>query len=236
MIQKLQQTDPHVRRWTQTEFDQLREQGFFADEHLALVEGEIVHCGSPRFADGEPRSWSKSEYYRLGDLGFFIGQKAELLDGTIMVTSPQNFPHATALDGVADLLRQLFGPAVWVRSQLPLDLGLVIEPEPDISVVLGARKEHTAHPTGALLVVEVSDSTLAYDSGNKACLYAAAGIQDYWIVNLQDDRLEVRRLPVADPSRPHGHAYTETILLSRLDTVTPLAFPTTVIPVADLLP
>jgi Uma2 family endonuclease len=236
MIQKVQQTDPHPRQWTQAEFDQLRELGFFDNQNVALVEGEIVHCGSPRFAEGEPRSWSKREYYRLGEFGFFMGQKAELLDGTIMVTSPQNFPHATALDGAADLFRRLFGPAVWVRSQLPLDLGQVIEPEPDVSVVSGMRRDYAAHPTTAVLIVEVSESTLAHDRGWKASLYAAAGISDYWIVNLVDAQLEVRRQPIADGSKPHGHTFADMRVLTRGENITPLAFPNVVIPVADLLP
>lgn len=236
MIQKLQQTDPHPRRWTQAEFEKLQELGFFADQQVALVDGEIVHCGSPRFAEGEPRSWSKSEYYRLGDLGFFLDQKAELLAGEIMVTSPQNSPHFAGLDRAAEVFRNRFGSAVWVRVQGPLDLGLVTEPEPDVSVVVGARRDYAVHPTTALLVLEVSEATLRHDRGRKACLYAAGGIADYWIVNLVDDQLEVRRQPIPDASKPHGHAFADMRVLTRGENVTPLAFPNVVIPVADLLP
>jgi Uma2 family endonuclease len=236
MIQKAQQTDPHPRQWTQAEFEKLQELGFFADQQVALVDGEIVHCGSPRFAEGEPRSWSKSEYYRMYELGVFMEQKAELLDGTIMVTSPQNFPHSAALDRVADVFRQLFGPLVWVRPQAPVDLGLATEPEPDVSVLPGMRRDYAAHPTTAVLVVEVSESTLAHDRGWKASLYAAAGISDYWIINLVDAQLEVRRQPIADASKPHGQTFADMRVLTRGENITPLAFPNVVIPVADLLP
>ncbi len=236
MIQKLQQTDPHPRQWTQAEFEKLRELGFFADQQLALVDGEVVHSGSPRFAEGEPRSWSKTEYYHLADHGFFLDQRAELLDGMIMVTSPQKFPHYAALDLVAEVFRGLLGPAIWVRTQAPVDLGLATEPEPDVSVVPGTRLDYAAHPTTAILIVEVSDSTLAHDRGWKASLYATAGITDYWIINLVDDQLEVRRQPIVDASQPHGHTFADVRVLTRPENIAPLAFPDIVIPVADLLP
>ncbi len=236
MIQQLQRTEPHARQWSREEFDRLQELGFFEGEDVELAEGEVLvrlgDCG----IGTEPRLWSKEAYYRLGELGFCMGQKAELIAGTIMVTSPQKHPHYAALDRVGSILETVLGPAVWVRTQGPLDLGLVIEPEPDVVVVLGSPDDYAAHPTTAVLVVEVSASTLAYDRRAKASLYAAAGIADYWIVNLVDDQLEVRRNAVADPSQPHGHRFTTVLLLNRSDTVTPLAFPGVVIPVAGLLP
>jgi Uma2 family endonuclease len=236
MIQQLQITEPHPRRWTQAEFDRLRKLGFFDGQDVELVGGDILLRQTDRGLAAEPRSWSKSEYYRLGELGFFAGEKAELLAGAIMVTSPQNSPHYVALDRVAEVLRLSLGPAVWVRAQGPLDLGLVIEPEPDVSVVAGSRDDYPTHPTTALLVVEVSDSTLAYDRRGKASLYASGGIADYWIVNLVDNQLEIRRTPIADPSQPHGHGFADLAVLTGTDDVTPLAFPAVVIPVADLLP
>jgi Uma2 family endonuclease len=121
--------------------------------------------------------------------------------------------------------------------QGPLDLRPHSEPEPDVAVVPGRRQDYAVrHPHIALLVVEVSDTSLAQDRGDKASLYAAAGITDYWIVNLVDGQLEVFRNPIADPSQRHGHRYADVIVLARSDRVTPLAFPSVSIPVADLLP
>jgi len=108
--------------------------------------------------------------------------------------------------------------------------------EPDISVVPGTPRDYTEHPTGALLVVEVSETTLAYDRGRKGSLYAAAGIQDYWIVNLVDRQLEVYRDPVPDPNESSGFRYnTRTVFLSG-QSASPLAAPAASIAVADLLP
>ncbi len=185
--------------------------------------------------DPRPRSWTKEEYYKLGELGFFRGQRVELIDGEIMVLRPQNWPHVSTTDRVAEVLRNSW-TGVWVRMQVPIDLGQPTEPEPDVSVVIGERSDYTAHPAAALLIVEVSDTTLAYDRGTKASLYAAAGVGDSWIVNLQDGQIEVHRNPVPDPQEPFGFRYANVTALQRGAVVSPLAAAQVQIPVADLLP
>ncbi len=221
------QTEPHPRLWTGDEFEQLCRLGFFRGETVDLIDGVIAR----------QRPWSKDEAYRLSELGFFQGQKAELLGGEIMVASPQDAAHFAALDRVAKVLGNAWVGRVWVREQGPLGLGLITEPEPDVSVVPGERADYAlAHPTAALLVVEVSESSLAYDRGDKASLYAAGAVRDYWIVDLIHQTLEVRRDPVADPTQRHGFAYTTVTILHRAQSVTPLALPTVLISVADLLP
>src|SRR5947209_5779545 len=85
-----------------------------------------------------PYRWSRQEFYRLGELGFFRGHRVELIEGELMVLSPQNWPHAVAVDRAGEVLRKALGAGVWVRTQLPLTL-LASEPEPDVSVVAGKR-------------------------------------------------------------------------------------------------
>ena len=111
-------------------------------------------------------------------------------------------------------------------------------PEPDAAVVPGGPRDYatTGHPTTALLIVEVSDTTLSYDRGCKASLYARAKIADYWIVNLVHGRLEVRRNPVPDVSERYGWRYQDVLLLAPPDRIAPLAAPKKHIAVADLLP
>jgi hypothetical protein len=87
-----------------------------------------------------------------------------------------------------------------------------------------------------VLIVEVADSSLAFDRGEKASLYARAGIADYWILNLSDRVLEVYREPVVAPHAQYGHRYGATTTLGPRDMVSPLAAPTAAILVADLLP
>jgi Uma2 family endonuclease len=99
-------------------------------------------------------------------------------------------------------------------------------------LVLRRRDDHyrTANPTVAdvLLLVEVSDSTLAYDRNTKGPLYAQAGILDYWIVNLVDGQIEVYREP-----SPEG--YTSIGIKRRGDSIQLLAFPGVAIAVTDIL-
>jgi Uma2 family endonuclease len=187
--------------------------------------------------DPQSRRWTRAEYYQMAELGWFRGQRAELIDGEILVLSPQGPSHSYVTDQASEVIRDSGWTGVWVRMQLPIDLGPYSEPEPDVSVVAGTREDYkTAHPQTALLIIEVSDSTLAYDRGRKASLYALLGIADYWIINLVNDQLEVRRNPVPDASQPFGFAYADVTILTAGAHVVPLAAPTVRIAVADLVP
>jgi Uma2 family endonuclease len=184
------------------------------------------------------KRWTRVEYERLVDLGAFLpGDRLELVGGHLLVREPQGGPHFTAVGLVEDALRAAFGPGWTVRSQGPIALDDDSEPEPDIAVVRGSRRDHTrTHPSRPVLIVEVADWTLRFDRNAKASLYARAGITDYWVVNLADQVLEVRRDPVAAPKARYGHRYSTTIVLRGGEHVSPLAAPHATIPIADLLP
>lgn len=185
-------------------------------------------------AGPQPVRWDRDAYYRLGDLGFFEGRRTELIDGEIFLMSPQGPSHTARVDRVYDALRRSGWADVWVRMQFPLNLGLDSEPEPDVSVVAGSRDDYrAAHPTSALLVVEVSDTTLAYDRGRKAALYARAGVADYWILNLPERCLEIRRDPRADAAG--SWQYAGPTVLRPGESAAPLAAPGVRVEVADLL-
>jgi Uma2 family endonuclease len=168
-------------------------------------------------------------------MGLFQGQRAELVEGTIMVFSPQKWAHAAGVDRTGDALKAAFGPGFWVRTQLPLHLNLFSDPEPGVSVVSGRREEYTDHPTSAVLVVEVSDTTLAYDQGEKAGMYARADIADYWVLDLVHGCLEVYRSPLRNSGEPSGFRYAHRATLGRGQHVAPLAAPAVTVAVADLL-
>jgi Uma2 family endonuclease len=181
------------------------------------------------------RRWTLEEYYRLGELGFLRDERVELLDGKICKMPPLNHPHVLALENCERVLEGVFGPSYWVRTQAPIHVGNSA-PQPDIAVVAGEPKSHTQHPTSALLIVEVSDTTLNIDRW-KGNLYAASGTQDYWILDLVHRQLEVRRGPVADPSAGRfGHRYATVTTYGANDSVAPLALTHAPIRVADLLP
>jgi len=183
------------------------------------------------------RRFSKGEYYRMGEMGFFQGQKVELIEGRIMVLSPQNAPHWTSVERVRRRLEQVFGQGYEVRMQGPIDLGQTTEPEPDIAVVVGSLEDFKeSHPNAAVLIVEISDTTVSYDRRRKGSLYARAGVKDYWIVNLVKGQVEVYRDPIPDAKERYGHRYSSRTDLQRGATVSPLALPGVNILVDDLLP
>lgn len=182
--------------------------------------------------------WTREEYCRLAELGIFGQQRVELVEGAIIRMPAQKNLHAISIDLTQDALRAAFGPGFWIRIQMPLHLGPRSAPEPDLAVVLGRSRDYlkTDHPQTALLIVEISDTSLLYDRFRKASLYARAGIADYWIVNLVERRLEVRRSPVADPAMRYGFGYSDVGVLIESDFVSPLAMPNARIAVRDLLP
>ena len=181
-----------------------------------------------------PRRWTREEYRRLGELGFFAGQRVELVRGEIVAMSPIGSGHMTGVSLTADALHAAFGPGYYTRVQGPLQLGQS-EPLPDVAIVAGKPRDYAdAHPSTALLVVEVADSTLAYDLTVKAELYAEAGVADYWVLDLAARCLHVLRGP--RPLAPGGHAYRDTRVLAEAGAVAPLAAPGSPITVRDLLP
>lgn len=182
--------------------------------------------------DPKFRRYSREEFYQMADMGWFRGKRAELIEGEIVVFSPQKWAHTASTDRASDLLKRAFRRGYWVRVQYPVNFGRFTEPEPDISVVPGSRDDYTDHPDTALLIVEVSDTTLAYDRQWKGSLYARAGILDYWIINLKKRQLEVHRDPVPDRSQPLGYRYSRVTTLTKKDFVTPLALPKVRIAVA----
>jgi len=184
------------------------------------------------------RRWTRREYGRLIDHGFFDeDDPIELLDGLLLVKEPPHSPHRTAVLLVAKALEQAFGAGWFVQTQSPIILDDRSEPEPDIAVIRGSPRDYVhAHPTRPALVVEVAQSGLRLARGRKAAAYARGRIADYWIVNLIDRVLEVRREPVRPGPARRRWGYAAIEALAADATVTPLAARSASIPVRDLLP
>ena len=203
-----------------------------------LKAGEAMLLIEKAIWPGAQRGWTGEEYDRLTQAGFLgAEERLELIEGAIVPKMSQNPPHSTLLYLATLLLQRIFGEGFLVRAQMPLQLGDSSRPEPDIAVVVGAPRDYlAAHPDTAVLVVEISDSTLAADREVKAGLYARAGIAEYWIVNVVSQVLEVRRAPVADAAEPLGWTYGETRRLTPGQSIAPLAAPNDEVQVSDLLP
>jgi Uma2 family endonuclease len=187
----------------------------------------------------EPRGfrWTRDEFYRLFDQGMFTGRRVELIDGEIIEMPAQKDAHAWAIGATERQLRPIAEPANWIRTQMPLNLSQWSDPEPDLAIVPGsiASWKGKGHPTGALLVIEISDATLAFDRKTKLPIYAAAGIQEYWILNLVDRQLEVHRRPTPDPVNLRASKYGDVAVLGQHDRIAPIAFPAASILIAEML-
>lgn len=184
------------------------------------------------------RRWSRDEYRKIADVGIISPQeRVELIEGEIVEMSPQNTAHATAITLTNEALRKMFGQGHTIRVQLPLALDPFSEPEPDVAVVEGAPRDYLDdHPSTAVLVVEVADTSLTYDRATKASLYARAGIPEYWILNLTDRRLEVYRNPGVAANQPFGYGYSTITAHHASEEIAPMAVSDRLLPVADLLP
>jgi len=178
----------------------------------------------------EVHHWTKEEYEQAAEAGVFKERRVELVDGVVYDMPPQLSPHATGLQKGLRALQATF-PSGWdVRSQLPLDLGQSSMPEPDLAVVIGDPDDYLDHhPSEAVLVVEVADSSQLHDRKRKAKVYAQAGIPDYWITNLRSDFIEVLR----DPA---DGVYRTRKIYRRGEAIAPLARPEASVAVDDLLP
>ena len=182
------------------------------------------------------RRWTRAEYDRLVDLGVLHGNPVELVGGQLVVAEPQGSYHASALGTAGDVLRAALPKGWLVRIQMPVSLDDESEPEPDVAVVPGTWANYRlGHPSRPALVVEVAESSLAFDREDKGSLYARAGIRDYWIVNLVDRALEVYRDPGPDPAAPYASRYRMVERLGSAAVVSPLALPAVRIVVSDLL-
>jgi Uma2 family endonuclease len=183
-----------------------------------------------------PKRWTVHEFHQLWDAGWFGDSRPMLIDGEILVMPNPNPPHAMGTTLADYALKALFGAGFVVRVQQSLLLGQSTDPEPDLAVVEGAPRDYVDHPTGALLVVEVADSTLQFDTGDKASLYAAGGISDYWVVDLNHAQVIVFRDPQPDPTQRFGFGFASSQNLDRSATIGPVAAPKSLIRIADLLP
>ncbi len=133
------------------------------------------------------------------DAGIFQGQRFELIDGDLIDKMGQKPAHASAIQRMIALLTLLFG-APRLRVQLPMEAGSAERetsmPEPDLAVLSEAKADfEERHPGGPemTLVVEIADTTIKPDLIRKRDLYAAAGVREYWVLDLQQRRLVVHR-------------------------------------------
>ena len=190
----------------------------------ATTEGEGQHPLRYRF--------TVEEFYRMLDAGIFTeDDRVELVEGDVVTMMPIGARHAYCVDQLTTLFVAQSGGRYVVRVQGPLRVGPTSEVLPDLMLLQPPPERYReAHPTpeDVLLVVEVAETSLAYDREVKVPLYARHGIPEYWLINLQDNVVEVYR-------KPSQYGYKEVHYLRSEDTLHPQAVSDVQIPVKILI-
>ena len=175
------------------------------------------------------RPLRRVEYDRMGQIGVFgDDEHVELLRGALVAMSPQGEGHADCAGLLMTVLVRRLDQLASVRAHSPFAAGEYSQPEPDVAVY-PPRTYGRGHPDQALLIVEVSDSSLRKDRGLKSEIYAEAGVPEYWIVDLVHGVVEVRTAP------SDGH-YTRLETRGRGEHIALVAFPELSIATDDFLP
>jgi Uma2 family endonuclease len=177
------------------------------------------------------RRFTADEYMRMGEVGILgEDEHVELIRGEILTMSPIGPRHSAFVANLTRLLVVALGEraTVWIQSTVRLFPDTM--PEPDLALLRQRRRAYReAHPApeDIALVIEVAETSLAYDRGTKLALYAAAGIPECWVVDAAAEAIEVYR----EPREPR---YQQVTRLTGPGTVSPLAFPDVVLRLPDV--
>jgi len=178
------------------------------------------------------RALTVAEYHRMGEVGILHEDDCvELIEGELVAMTPIGSNHSGTINTLTRALVMAVGNRGVVAVQNPVQLDDLSEPQPDFSILRSRPDDYrraTPRPDEVLLIIEVADSSLAYDRAIKRALYARHGIPEFWIVNLQANNVEVCR-------KPAGEAYTDISTIERDGTLEPQALPGAAIPAAVLL-
>lgn len=157
------------------------------------------------------RQISLDDYHKMIEAGILTEEdKVELIEGDIIHMSPKGSKHASCIRKILTWLPEKIATSAQLQIQDSIQIPDVSEPEPDLALAI-PRADYYVHthplPEEILLVIEVADSSLSIDREIKLPLYAAAGIPEYWIINLRDRQIEVHR-------KPSGKHYLKSQILN----------------------
>lgn len=178
------------------------------------------------------RPLTVGEYHRMGEVGI-LGEhdRVELIEGELIAMSPIGSHHSGTVNALNRTLVRVVGDNGIVAVQNPVQLDDRTEPEPDFAVLKPRADDYrqaTPRADEVLLIIEVADTSLAYDRAVKRSLYARHGIPEFWIVNLAGNEVEVCRAPLGDD-------YTSVSRVGRGGTLELSLLPGAAIPVTMLL-
>jgi Uma2 family endonuclease len=171
----------------------------------------------------EPHRFTVAEFEKLCSAEVLdISKRYELLEGEIFEMTPMGDQHAARVTNLNERLILQFHGKAKLCPAIPLVIGNEeSQPEPDFMLIpIALFDDRKPRIEEVALVIEISDSTLEKDRTKKQRIYARNGIRDYWIINVQEQQLEVYR-------KPKGMKYTEIQYLEPGISVAPLEFPDT---------
>jgi Uma2 family endonuclease len=179
----------------------------------------------------ERKKFTLEEYHRLGETGFLSeDDRVEFMDGEIIEMSPIGKAHNACINRNTRTLVQRLGERAIVSVQNSVNI-LENEPLPDIAILRPNPTyyaDRLATPEDILLIIEIADSSLAYDQDIKAPKYAKAVVLELWIVDLNDDMIWLYR-------NPSSKGYLDIKAYQRGEAMTLLAFPDITLTVSDIL-
>ena len=142
------------------------------------------------------------DYYKMAEVGIISHDaRVELINGKIRYMSPINSFHSFVTDEIVGILNLALRGKAIIKCQNPIKISGDAMPEPDIAVAKYYTHRYRAHhptPTDIYLLIEVAQSSITYDTGEKLRMYALAGIPEYWVVDLNEYQVRVYRQPDDD--------------------------------------
>ena len=220
------------RRFTVEEFQRMYECGILPESGVELWKGIVVDKRVSRKGEYPLHRFSRSDYYRMAEVGILRpDERVELIEGAVLAMSPIGPRHGGCVKELARLFLPLSPDRAIISIQDPLHLETDQEPQPDVMLLKPRpdryRKAHP-RPTEVLLLIEVADTTLNFDMGEKLALYAGAGIPEYWLFDLPGERVLVH-------SEPVGDEYLRIRELRPPGSLAPMAFADLAIDLAEVL-
>ena len=196
-------------------------------ERLELLDGIIYHSGTDR-----SRKFTSEEFHRLTRTGFFKdGERVELIEGEVIELPPIGSEHGAAVERLSSIVRSIVEDRGLVQLHGSIRLFGGCEPQPDLALLKPRNDAYELAlpvPPDILLLVEFADEPGDPNLRRKADLYSAAGITDYWIVNLPESAVDVLR-------NPSVSGFAEINRFTHGEKIAPLAFSQNPIAVSDVL-
>jgi len=178
-------------------------------------------------------AFTVADYHQLIASGHFKRtDRIELIHGELTIMPPIGPEHSFHTTRITNSLPTELPAGVWLRMNEPITIANHSEPQPDAAVVRakpdGYRSAHPG-PKDVLLIIEVADTSAAFDTQVKARLYSKAGIPEYWVIDCQEGCLRVF-------TQPSARGYKQLQVLDRGDTVKSASVSGLTLKVKSLMP